>query len=638
MSQRSQEFWNRRTQATAIWANLRWTWTHIWAHGRRLGLGIVAVQLLQGLQPALLIWVTQHLIDTAIAAAGQGPTGFAELVPWLVALGLVLLLTNEVLWKIRDTLHMRLQQQLEYTLGRRFLAKASRLPLVFFEVSDFYDQLQRARDPGRKLDRFFFAAMHAFQAAVQALTVAAMFAPVSPWLSLALLAVLVPQIRLEIEQSRMFMGFTYGQTEELRRADYVDRVLTGRDQQKEMRVFGLHQMLGRRWRDLRQILRRQQWDQRRQQAWGGLPTSGLRVGVSATVAVVLAYFLGDRLLTPGRFVALFRGVDDMVRTGFSLGYSARELQNQATEIGYVRQFLNLPEESDAWMQRPPQKAAQPRDQLFPQPLRQGFALDQIRFSYPAAGDEEPRPVLQGVSFNLVPGERVALVGENGAGKSTLAKILLGLYEPSGGQVQVDGIDYSRIDRQSMAQGVSAAFQDFYNFELTAGQSIGVGALGTNRGGAGNDADLWPADLVPDPAIVAEAARRAGADEVVARLPQGYQSPVGHILDNGQGLSGGEWQRLAVARAYTRPAALIILDEPTAALDPMAEAEVYRQFSTLLKGRTALLISHRLGSARMADRILVLQEGRIVEQGNHAQLLKRAGVYAGMWEEQASWYR
>ena len=231
---------------------------------------------------------------------------------------------------------------------------------------------------------------------------------------------------------------------------------------------------------------------------------------------------------------------------------------------------------------------------------------------------------------------MALVGENGSGKSTLARILLGLYPPTGGRILADGLDYSEIDPESLAGSVSAAFQDYFRFEFTLGQSIGIAAPAAPP--EKPDHDLWPRWLHPDPAVVADAARRSGAEELAQRLPGGYDTPVGHVLDGGQGLSGGEWQRVAVARAFTRDPELLILDEPAAALDAAAEAELYRQFAELLEGRTALLISHRLGSARMADRILVLQQGRIVEQGRHDELVAAQGVYAGMWEEQASWYR
>ena len=633
MSRSDPEFWNRRASAATLWTNLRWTLSHIWEHGRAPALGIVAVQILLGIQPALLIYITQHLIDTVVASAGAGGAGFEQTLPWLIAFGLVLLLTSDVQWQIRDALHLRLEQNLEHALGRRFLAKASRLPLVFFEVSAFYDRLERAKNPGRTVDRFFFSAMLTFQAGIRVLSITAMFAPVSLWISLTLLIVLVPQIRMSIEQSRRFMSFTYGQTEEMRRADYVDRILTGRGEQKEMRLFALHQTLSQRWRAMRRALRDQLWRQQKQLVRRELPVAGLRTGVSAGVAVALAYFLGDRLLTPGRFVALFRGVDDMLGAGSSLGYHSMTLQNQNAEISYVREFLDLPEDDSAWLQQPPADREPTRP--FPKPLREGFAVGDIWFAYPAE-TENSRPVLRGVSLRLKPGERVALVGENGAGKSTLAKLLLGLYQPTSGGIMVDGIHYGEIDRNSLASAVSVAFQDFFNFELTASQSIGIGALGS--GGSDREADLWPAWLPPDPAVVENAARRAGVDAIAARLPHGYDTPVGHVLDGGQGLSGGEWQRMAIARAFIRQPELLILDEPTAALDPMAEAEVYRQFGDLLAGRTALLISHRLGSARMADRILVLKGGRIAEEGHHDDLVAKGGVYAAMWEEQASWYR
>ena len=641
------EFWNRRASPGSIAANLRWAWSHIWAHARGAVLGLIAVHLLLGLQPALLIHVTRNLVDTVVAAAGGGSAGFGDALPWLIAFGLTLLLTDEVVWNVRDILNLRLEQNLSHVLGRRLLAKSSRLPLLFFEASETYDRLERARDPGRKLYRLFFSALHFAQAVITVVSVAAMFAPVSPWISLALLAVLVPQIRIEIENTRLFMAFTYGETPEERRAGYVDRILTGRTEQKEMRLFGLHALLTERWRRMRRVLRERLFEQRRRQVLGGLPVTWLRVAVGVGVAGILAYLLGDRVLTPGRFVALFQGVDDMFGAGGSLAFNSRQLQSQSAEVGYVREFLDLPEGDGLGAEaatgghgtftEAPVATERPGNAPFPRPLRQGLTVDDVHFSYPAAASGETAPaVLQGVSFHLAPGERVALVGENGSGKSTLAKILLGLYPPTAGRVTADGLDYAGIDPGSMEGAVSAAFQDFYRFELTLGQSIGIAAPAAKS--ERPTSDLWPRWLHPDPAVVADAARRSGAAELAERLPDGYDTPVGHVLDGGQGLSGGEWQRVAIARAFTRNPELLILDEPAAALDAMAEAELYRQFAELLGGRTALLISHRLGSARMADRIVVLQQGRIVEQGRHDELVAAQGLYAGMWEEQASWYQ
>ncbi len=425
------EFWSRRSAAGTIAGNLRWAWSHIRAHARGAALGLVVVHVLLGLQPALLIHVTQNLVDTVVAAAGDGPQDFGDALPWLIAFGLILLLTNEVLWNVRDILNLRLEHNLSHVMGRLLLAKSSRLPLLFFEASETYDRLERARNPGRKIDRLFFSALHFSQAVITAVSVAAMFAPVSPWISLALLAVLVPQVRLEVEQSRKFMAFTYGATPEERRAGYVDRILTGRAEQKEMRLFGLHAPLTDRWRGMRGVLRKRVLDQRQRLVVGGLPVTGLRVAVGVGVAGLLAYLLGDRVLTPGRFVALFQGADDMLGAGSSLGFSTWDLQVQSGEVGYVREFLDLPEQDGAGTGS---KAP------FPRPLRQGILVEDVHFAYPAAraegADASAPPVLQGVGLHLAPGERVALVGENGSGKSTLAKILLGLYPPTAGRVVV----------------------------------------------------------------------------------------------------------------------------------------------------------------------------------------------------------
>lgn len=264
---------------------------------------------------------------------------------------------------------------------------------------------------------------------------------------------------------------------------------------------------------------------------------------------------------------------------------------------------------------------------FPQPMQEGIRFEHVTFTYPS----QPRPILRDLNFHLRPGERVAIVGANGAGKSTLVKLLLGLYEPTSGSITVDGIRYDAMDREQFQQAVSVVFQDFYNFELAAAESIGLGRPDFPLDGSAHTTD--------DVDAVRKAALLGGADDFAQSLPRGYATPLGYAMDDAVELSGGQWQRVAISRAYMREdAALWILDEPTAALDPSAEAELYAQFAAALAGRTALLISHRLGSARMADRIVVLEQGQIVEEGTHNELLNLGGTYKRMWEAQAKWYK
>ena len=610
-----------------------------WAAGQALrcaaapALGLAGLQLLLGLGPAASVQITARVINLAIAAAGRGAAGLGPLWPWLGALTLALILTRGPTWQLRGPLEQRIEQRLGHTLERARLAKAARLPLLFFESSESYDRLSRSGNPGTKAYRLFGSGLDLTAGLVSVLTVAYLFRPVSPWLSLALVAVLVPLALRAAEVSRQWMAFTYGQTEEQRRVRYVDGLLTGRGEQKEVRVFNLSPALGERWHRLRRTLRAGMLGQKRRGVVQSLPTTGLSLAVTVGTAFLLALALADHRLTTGAFVALFGGVGAVQGAMHRIAFSVRDLQTGATDVGYVRAFLDLPEADHPAAS--PSTAAEPIaaagagataaaspsvavSAAFPNPLRHGIRLEGVTFSYPG----RTQPVLDRLDLELRPGERVALVGPNGAGKSTLVKLLLGLYRPESGRITADGQDYRAIAPESLHDGISAVYQDYFNFAFTARESVGVGRAACSE----------------DLAAVRSAARLGGADPFITALPQGYESPLGHILDGGTDLSGGQWQRIAVSRAFMRNPRLLILDEPTAALDPKAEAEVYARFTELLAGRAALLISHRLGSARLADRIVVLHEGHIEEDGTHSALLALGGLYARMWEEQAQWYR
>jgi ATP-binding cassette subfamily B protein len=251
-------------------------------------------------------------------------------------------------------------------------------------------------------------------------------------------------------------------------------------------------------------------------------------------------------------------------------------------------------------------------------MRQGFVFEDVGFRYPGAGNWAVRHL----SFTLHAGEVLALVGENGAGKTTLVKLLTRLYDPDEGRILLDGRNLRDYDLDALRASMGVIFQDFVRYNLSAGDNIAVGRIAARE----------------DQARIAEAAWRSQADEVIARLPAGYAQMVGRRFKNGVELSGGEWQKIAIARAYMREAAVLVLDEPTAALDARSEFEVFRRFKELSAGRTAVLISHRFSSVRMADRILVLADGRVEQQGTHAELLAQPGRYAELFELQAQGYR
>jgi ATP-binding cassette subfamily B protein len=254
----------------------------------------------------------------------------------------------------------------------------------------------------------------------------------------------------------------------------------------------------------------------------------------------------------------------------------------------------------------------------PRPIRDGFAFENVSFSYPGT----KRLVLDRLNLRIEPGERIALIGENGQGKTTIVKLLTRLYDPTDGRILLDGVDLRDYNIEDVQSEIGVIFQDFMRYEMTARQNIAVGRI----------------DASDHDGSIEHAARKSLADAVIERLPNGYDQLLGRRFEGGVDLSGGEWQKIALARAYLRDAQLLILDEPTASLDARSEYEVFQRFAELTKGKMALLISHRFSTVRMADRIVVLENGRIVEQGSHSQLMALGGRYAGMFELQASSYR
>ena len=598
--------WSNRPPVARAADHLAWTARAVWAHARWPAVTLIALQLLLALAPAASLRVTQHVINAGLAAAGRGPSALSSLLPWLGALAATMILSGGVAFHLEEPLSTRLGQQLHGALGRLRLEKAARLPLLAFERSELYDQLTRAGD-GAAANRLFFGARHALAYGIQTLTLAALFWPVAHWLPFALVLSLAVRSALRAESKRRDVSFIHDQTENQRRVAYVGSLLTGGSEQKELRVFNLQEHLASRWRGLRRTVRGALLGQKRRNALFALPGDAVSLAVTGGTAVVLVVALAHHAISIGAFVALFRGVG-MVEGAAGLFASQFALGNASVmEVGYFRDFLALPEES-----------APPGAAPFPTPLRDGMRCEGLTFAYPGRTE----PVLRGLDLHLRPGERVALVGENGSGKSTLAKCLLGLYRPDAGRITADGLDYGGIAPDSLRAAVTAAYQDYVNFQLTLRECIGLGDV----------------TAIDDDERIHSAARRGGADEVADSLAQGYDTPVGGVLEGASGLSGGQWQRIATSRAFMRDAQLLILDEPAAALDPQAEAALYGRLADMLAGRTALLISHRLGSARLADRILVLRGGRIAEDGTHAELLAAGGEYARMWEAQAQWYR
>jgi ATP-binding cassette, subfamily B, bacterial len=562
-----------------------------------------AVTLLIGLAPLATLVALRHLVDAAVRATDRARLG--EALIWVVAYAAAAA-GEGTTWILGSRLRDRIQDRMRIGIQERVIARAQALPLLMFEQPEFYDQLQRIE---KGIDSRLFSTMSfIFRLGNNLVTVLSLLVYVGAAhasLPLILTAGTVGSLlfRLRLLRQRYFLERK--QTEPQRRLDYLAALMSGREAAAEIRLFGLRDTLLPSWEQLALGLRDERLGMaEREFRFAGITSAGQSLTFGLALLVIV-YRVSRGLLSVGQYAAFVAVVQQFQMLLWVLIWDTALIDN---DLRYIRDFflyLDLSPEASGAARLPDGS------------LRQGILFERVRFTYPGSD----RPALDGIDLQIRPGERIALVGDNGAGKTTLAKLLLGLYPPTEGRILADGTDLRDLDPVVWRRRSAAVFQEFQQYHLTLPENNAFGNL--ERAG--------------DEAAIERAARLSGAAEVVATLPQGYNTLLGKEFEEGTELSLGQWQKIAVARAYLRDAEVLVLDEPTAALDARAEVEVYRQFRDVSEGKTVLLISHRLGSARLADRILVLDGGRIVEEGSHAELMRRGGVYARMLGAQAQWY-
>lgn len=579
---------------------------------------LVASALLSGLLVPAQLWFTKTLVDALVARlAGSGES---TAVMWL-ALLIGTLLLDRALSEVQPWLRAIAREEIGTNLQEQVIRKATRLDLASFEHQAYYDQLNRvAGDAERRGSQLLDHVLQLLNTVPKLIAYAVALVMIAPALFVTVLAAWVPTVVVFVFGGQSYWRVLQDQTRDRRLSEYYAGLLTQRNVAKGVRLFGLTEYLLQRWAGLFWETRNEQRRLAmrlavRQRMWILGSTCVSMLGLWWVVASGLAR------ASAGTFALLFQSVHGFIQGAFSLSGVCKELGEQSGYASEFRAFQQLPTEHEQDAPVSPgigKTAGRPERPLrpFPSPLRQGIHFYDVWFTYP--GSE--RPALAGVTFTLHAGEKLALVGENGAGKSTLVKLLLGLYRPDAGRITVDGIDLRELDQGSLRAAMSAVFQQFVRYQLSVGENVALGQPGS----------------MDDRARLDRAVQKAGADEVVQRLPQGYETILGPDV-GGVDLSGGQWQRVALARGFFRDAQVLVLDEPTAALDPQAELAVFERFAEMAAGRTALLISHRLGMARLADRILVLADGRVVEHGTHTALLRAGGPYAELFGLQARWY-
>ena len=590
----------------------------VWRTSPPLTASSLALRFFRALLPVATLFVGKLIIDEVVLLV-QLPDKPATFQDWLASgqlhhlglllfIELVLAVLADVLGRIVSLIDSLLSERVINASSVRLMEHAATLDLEDFEDAEFQDQLERAR---RQTSGRMTLMAQLFGQAQDIITVAAFAAGLifyAPWLIVLLIVALVPAFLGEAHFNAQSYSLDYVRTPERRELDYVRQTAASVETAKEVKIFGLNAFLIDRYRKLaadfyaanrRLAIRRA--------GWGGLFTA---IG---TFAYYFAYaYIAWRTVT-GQFTVgdltflagSFRRLRSLIE-GLLANYST--IAGQALYLNDLFSFYEVePEIFSPETPRP-----------FPKPIREGFVFDDVGFRYPGA----ERWAVRNLSFTLHAGEVVALVGENGAGKTTLVKLLTRLYDPDEGRILLDGHDLRDYDLDELRGNMGVIFQDFVRYNFTAADNIAAGRIEARK----------------DRARVVRAAERSQADGVIERLPQGYDQMIGKRFKNGVELSGGEWQKIAIARAYMRDAQVLILDEPTAALDARSEYEVFRRFKELSQGKTVLIISHRFSSVRMADRIVVLADGQVEAAGTHEELVAQPGRYAELFELQAAGYR
>jgi ATP-binding cassette subfamily B protein len=577
----------------------------VWSTHRGLTVALALLTLLAGALPASVVYVGSLIVDAVLAALGTGsPRRVVELVFLEGALVAAIAAAQRGLSLCQSLLRAQLGQRVNVMI----LEKALTLELQHFEDSEFYDKLTRARREAST--RPLSLVMRTFglvQNAISLVSYGALLVRFSPWAVLVLLVAGLPAFVAEAKFSGDAFRLFRWRSPETRMQIYLETVIAREDHAKEVMLYRLGPRLLERYRDIFRRLYREDRDLTvRRDSWGfalGLIGTAVLYGAYAWTAVSAV----RRLITLGqmtRYVALFRQGQAAVSAMLAaVGGMYEDNLYLSTLYEYLE--THVPRPAGTALRGP-----HPED---------GVRFEDVSFTYPGAEE----PALEHITLHLTPGTSLALVGENGSGKTTLIKLLTRLYAPTSGRILLDGQDLAEWEEAALRERIGVIFQDFARYQMLVGENVGAGDERYFE-----DEERWRA-----------AAVKGRADEFIDTLPAGYQTQLGKWFRDGRELSGGQWQKIALSRAFMRTRAdILVLDEPTAAMDAQAEAEVFEHFRQLARDRITILISHRFSTVRMADQILVLNRGRIVERGSHEELMQLNGRYAQLFALQARGYR
>ncbi len=570
----------------------------------------LALIVVQGVLPLAALYLMKEIVDAVVAAAeSSDPQAAFNTVLWWVLLAGGVALFNALCSALSSLVGEAQGVAVTDHVSDLIHAKSITVDLDYYDNPAFHDTLHRAQSEGPfRPSRIVNGLVQTVQNGITVVGIVWLLFAFSWLTGMVLLVAALPAGITRLIYARRLFGFEQSHAESERCAWYYHWLITGREFAKEVRLFNIGGVFSHRYRELRSDLR----DGRLRISRNRSVSDGLVQGLASLAVFGTLLFMAHQavigVITIGVLVMYFQGFQRAMTTLQNLLRGLANLYEDNLFLTNFYQFLDF----EPCIQSPAQPVA------LPSFSEEGLVLRNVSFTYPRAVKQS----LHEIDLQLRPGEVVALVGENGAGKSTLIKLLCRLYDPEQGTVTLDGIDLKKLDPIAWRRQISVVFQDYIRYELSVRDNIWLGDIEQERS---------------QPEIV-DAARLAGVDAVIERFPDSYETQLGTQFMDGRELSTGEWQKLALARAFYRKASLVVLDEPSSALDPLAEAALVEQFRNIIQGRSAIIVSHRLSSVQLADRIYVMADGRIVEEGSHDELLKRSGIYAGLFNAQARFYR
>jgi ATP-binding cassette subfamily B protein len=595
-------------EGTARFAlSLARAWRLVWRAAPRLSAASVALTVMQSALPLAALYLVKLIVDAITAAVGGADAAALQTVFMLIAIAGAIALASVAINSAAGVVGEAQAQLVADHMHDVLHAKSIEVDLEYYENPQYYDTLHRAQQEAPyRPTRIVKGLVTVGQSALSLAAMAALLLSFHWGIALVLFVAVVPEALVQLKYANVMYAWRRSRTPTERHAQYYEWMMTGSAHAQELRLFDLGGLFLRQFRDLRDRLRRERF---------GLVVRRSAVEFCTQSAATLAVFGAYA------FIA-YRAVGGDITLGDLVMYFAAFQRGQEFLRQLLRGVAGLYEDNlfltnlYEFLDLKRKLAEPPRPMPVPRPLRQGIVFERVSFYYGA------KQALADVDLTIPAGATVALVGENGSGKTTLIKLLARLYDPSAGRITLDGIDLREFATAALRREISVIFQDYVRYNLTARENIWFGNVESG----------------PDSSRIAAAARRAGAGELIQRLPNGYETVLGKWFEDGEELSVGEWQKIALARALLREAQIIVLDEPTSAMDAQAEYEMFQRFREVAAGRTAILISHRLSTVKMADLIYVLRAGRVVESGTHGELVRKAGAYAHLFKAQASGYR